>query len=314
MTNIVYKMTFLSRINDKTPPYYYIGMKSNCAIIDGKIVDNKGRIYKSSTRHIIMKELFKSEYPIIDILYESDDINLVSKKERELHIKYNVGRSTDYFNMTISPNSTFCMSGIGTFRHSLYPDVKKRLPVNDICVISGEYVGATKGYKPSRETLVKISKQMQGVNNPFYGKAHSNKTKEKISSKKIGKPHNKHWKYSANRDEVYIRLSNFNKGKVSIRNIITGENKRILKTEWDTMDKLIWQNISKNKITLKNNITGEIKSVNKNDIINYDLSIWANPNKDKKQPLFKCNYCNKEVGGKTNFNRWHNENCKHRGN
>lgn len=37
--NVVYKLSFTNRIKDLEPPYYYVGSKSNCRFVDGKILD-----------------------------------------------------------------------------------------------------------------------------------------------------------------------------------------------------------------------------------------------------------------------------------
>jgi hypothetical protein len=36
------------------------------------------------------------------------------------------------------------------------------------------------------------------------------------------------------------------------------------------------------------------------------------PNKGISAIKYTCQYCNKEVGGKSNFERWHGNNCKKR--
>lgn len=46
--NIVYKMSFIERIKNKTPPYYYIGSKTNCWFNGHQIVETKtGKYYWS---------------------------------------------------------------------------------------------------------------------------------------------------------------------------------------------------------------------------------------------------------------------------
>lgn len=37
---------------------------------------------------------------------------------------------------------------------------------------------------------------------------------------------------------------------------------------------------------------------------------YIHPNKGKKKPTYVCNYCNKEVGGRSNYERYHGDNCK----
>lgn len=67
--NLVYKMTFESRLKNKTPPYYYVGSKTNC-FFDGKnIIDEDGKIYKTSSKVKELKDSFLLESPKIEILY-----------------------------------------------------------------------------------------------------------------------------------------------------------------------------------------------------------------------------------------------------
>ena len=47
--NIVYKMTFLSRLENNTPPFYYIGMKTNCSFKDNIILGKNEKPYWSSS-------------------------------------------------------------------------------------------------------------------------------------------------------------------------------------------------------------------------------------------------------------------------
>lgn len=37
--NVVYKLSFINRINAKIPPYYYIGSKTNCTFDGTNIID-----------------------------------------------------------------------------------------------------------------------------------------------------------------------------------------------------------------------------------------------------------------------------------
>lgn len=136
--------------------------------------------------------------------------------------------------------------------------------------------------------ILALQKNMIGVGNHFYGKIHTEESRKKISI------NNKEW-YKKN-----------GKSKEQIENwILKVASKPASEKQKQTISQL-----SKNKVMLKNIETGEIKKVDKSEIWKYNLDEWKNP-AAINQRRDVCVYCGKEsVAG--NIKRWHNENCKER--
>ena len=153
-----------------------------------------------------------------------------------------------------------------------------------------------KGKTVSKETREKLSKSCQGRESAFKGKSHSDKSKEKLSIARKGKTNSpetvakilearKNYRHS---NETKQKISSSNKGKVVI---ITEETKK---------------KISK---SLKGRSNTWLKG---KPAPNRGVPHTEETVKKLKVPKSKyhCLYCNKTVGGKTNYNRWHGDNCK----
>lgn len=41
--NIIYKITFQHRLAQNIQPYYYIGSKTSCTVVEGVILNSKGK-------------------------------------------------------------------------------------------------------------------------------------------------------------------------------------------------------------------------------------------------------------------------------
>jgi len=120
---------------------------------------------------------------------------------------------------------------------------------------------------------------MKGEGNHFYGRRHSEETKEKIRQKKLGVKMSK---------EAKEKMSKVRKGRPK-----TNEHRRKIGR--------------KGLIMLKNFDTGESVRISKEEANKYDRSIWKNPATNQVKEV--CKYCGIE-STKGNINRWHNENCK----
>ena len=151
-------------------PNKYIGCKSNCRVIDGKMYGSRG-LYEGSSRDKTFKTLIKSGLPYkLHILgtFESYEEALVS--ERNIHIRYDVVASIEFFNKGIATISNYADPNYATYKHKNIDKIV-RLSRNHPQVLDGTWVGVTKGRKPPPEENKR--RGMIGENNPFFGKKHS---------------------------------------------------------------------------------------------------------------------------------------------
>ena len=124
-----------------------------------------------------------------------------------------------------------------------------------------------------------MKETMKGEGNHFYGRKHTEETKERIRQKQLGKKHTK---------ECREKMSKARKGVPK-----SEEHKRKIGRKGFTM--------------LKNFDTGEVIRISKEEADNYDRSIWKSPASIQKK--IACKYCGR-ISTVGNINRWHNDNCK----
>lgn len=133
--NIVYWLEFSQRIKNKTPPYFYIGSKHDCAFEDGVILDLKyssRKEYWSSSEQPDFLEALAIEKPIVKILSVCDNI---LDEEEWYHKHYDIPKSPLFFNKASA--------------HGNYGGAGERAP---------RY-----GMKNSKSTCEAISKAQSGV-------------------------------------------------------------------------------------------------------------------------------------------------------
>lgn len=177
--NIVYMIELLREEN----PRFYIGSKSNCSIVDGKILDKRGKIYIGSAKDKSLKEsiengcIFKLHVLGVFKKYEQALIY-----ERLVHIQNDVAASIRFFNRNIANENNFSNPDYATYKHSITGKIA-RLKRNHPDVLSKMWVGITSGQNQSDET--KRKKARYGPDNHFYGKKHTEQSKNK-AAKKIG--------------------------------------------------------------------------------------------------------------------------------
>ena len=153
-----------------------------------------------------------------------------------------------------------------------------------------------KGKTVSKETREKLSKSCQGRPSAFKGKTHSKEAKKKLSESHKGKvvspetvskilESRKHYRHS---EETKAKISSSNKGKTVF---LTEETK------------------AKISASLKGRVPtwlkgkpGHSKGKPRTEETKNKLRI--------AKPKFTCPQCGSVVGGQSNYNRWHGDNCK----
>lgn len=105
--DIVYWLTFTNRVQNKTPPYYYIGSKRNCTIVNGIIIDDKNHEYWSSCKQQRFVAALMLQKPSVKILHVCND---ALDEEEFYHRHYDVVKSKLFYNKAMAK---------GTFKSSL---------------------------------------------------------------------------------------------------------------------------------------------------------------------------------------------------
>jgi hypothetical protein len=153
-----------------------------------------------------------------------------------------------------------------------------------------------KGKIVSKETREKISRSCRGRSSSFKGKTHSIESRKKLSSAHKGKTissdtvnkileSRKHYRHSS---ETKEKISNGNKGKTVIHSIET-KNK-------------ISQTLRGRVPTWLKSKPGHSKGIPRSEETKDKLRV--------SKPKFTCPHCNKIIGGRSNYDRWHGDNCK----
>ena len=180
--NIVY----LIKVKRDTLPNKYIGSKSNCTVVDGKILDNRGKVYAGSSTDKQYKLLVEQHDNYeVQILAEFDNYNDALYAERDLQIRNDVVASPEFFNKAIAAISNYTDPSYATYKHVSSGKVA-RLKRDHPLVLSGEWVGVTKGVILTEEQRKKRGRS--GTENGFFGKTHTEETKLLIA-KIIGDAH-----------------------------------------------------------------------------------------------------------------------------
>jgi len=274
---------YLITLHRKELPNKYIGSKSNCEVRDNIIWNNKGKPYYTSSNNNDLKMWLKSKKPYsIEILQRFNSYSGVILAEALFQTKYDVVASPEFFNKSIANYSNFTDPSYATYKHSVTEKIA-RLPISHPKVLSKEWVGITHGIVYSDERRKKHSKSNSGKKNGFYGKQHSKDTKNKIGLANSTKKRTPEFK---------AMISLLFKGKCLSRS-----HKRKIGR--------------KGFMQLKSILTGESVRIRISDRHLYDESIWKNPYALAVKMKHTCPYCGISCTI-ANFNRWHNNNCKHK--
>ena len=142
------------------------------------------------------------------------------------------------------------------------------------CFTSRQYEKARTSHVDALRT------SMVGANNHFFGRKHTEETKQKIAKANTGE------KRTPEQIKSWVE-------KVAKKPKTTEHRAKISRPGF---------------VMLKNIETGECIRIDKQTAIGYNSNIWKNPS-SISQKRETCCYCGKEsVSG--NIKRWHNENCK----
>ena len=174
MSNIVYLMRF----HRTELPNLYIGSKSNCKVVDGKMYGSRG-LYEGSSRDPTFASLISSGigYDLI-VVGEFSNYDDALTAERAAHIRHDVVASPKFFNKSLALENTYSNPEYATYKHVATGKVARLLRSHPD-VVAGEWVGVTKGrIMPDSERGIR---SMPGAKNSFYGKSHDAATKSAIS-------------------------------------------------------------------------------------------------------------------------------------
>ena len=187
----IYKLTFLNRIEAETPPYYYIGSKTNYSYVNGVILDKTGKPYFGSSKWKSYKDIVANSKIKTEILKEFFNI-----KTKDLMIEEGIFQrsvkaktSVEYFNLEYadsSKNNNYTNPDYATYKHHLTGKTIRLLRTAPE-VLSGEFVGVTKNRKMSTEEKRRRSESNKGEKNGFYGKKHKQSSKDAVSIANSGR-------------------------------------------------------------------------------------------------------------------------------
>lgn len=154
-----------------------------------------------------------------------------------------------------------------------------------------------KGKTVSKETREKLSKSCIGRSSAFKGKTHSDEAKQKLSTAHKGKTTSpetvakilesrKHYRHS---EETKRKIGQSQKGKTVV---VSAESRKKMSDakKGKTPTWLV------GKPAHNRGVSHSAETVSKMQI---------------PKPKFTCPHCNSIVGGQSNYNRWHGDNCKH---
>lgn len=151
--DIIYKITFKDRVKNMTPPYYYIGSKSNCDFIDGVIFSKDGSEYWGSSRYSGYP--YNTQGATVEVLVDMSgcEYNELIQAEFNIQADNNVVKSEEYFNLAFAAKNTFSEPGYAVYRHKDDPNKIIRLKTDDELIESGEYIHINTGISKSEETI-----------------------------------------------------------------------------------------------------------------------------------------------------------------
>jgi hypothetical protein len=253
--HLVYKITLEKRKQEGIMPFLYIGSKSNALFENGTILDKNKTPYYGSSSYKDYQEIVESDRVTVEIIKEFEKYVDALNFESALQKSLDVVADPSFFNLSIATINNFTDPNYATYKH-VKTGKTVRLERNHPMVISGDYVGVSKGTILSEEDKKKRSRS--GNQNGFYGKTHSPETVNKILESRDKT-------YTENPERfLEIREKMSKTAKKTFAGVPKSEDHK----------KKIGR---KGLVMLKNKITGKTIRVPRDDRGNYDKEIWSNP-------------------------------------
>ena len=287
---IVYKIIFNDRISNKTPPYYYIGSKSNCSYKNGVIYDKNSKPYFGSCKSKLFLNSLKEENNLNSIiLFETDNFHFMLELERKTQIENNVVLSVDFFNAAIATSKNNLTNPDYTTCRSLSTGKIARIHKDDVDGV--EWSGVTKNktwYNNGKinkllhqeDVDINWNKGRCDYEYDLSSNFHKNTDKEKVIAKSVEtrKRNNNYVAYNKgskglqkHSEETKLKMSDERKGKGINTTIYSWSHPHHGIEELSQYDLYTKYNLSQSQISSL--VSGRIKS-------------------HKKWKLIKCNYPN----------------------
>lgn len=257
------------------------------SIIDRAVSRDLSKEIYTERHHIIPKSLGGSNDP-------TNLVKLTAKEHRLAHILLP--------RMTINPAHTKSMwyavwMMLRTKNKNQQRNVSKGSAFNLAKIeVAKNSSQLHKGKTVSKETREKLSKSCAGRTSAFKGKTHSAEAKQKLSAARKGKitspetvakilDSRKHYRHS---EETKQKIGQSQKGKT----VVVSEKSRKKMSDAKKGKTPTWL---VGKPAHNRGVPHSAETVAKLRI---------------PKPKFTCPHCNSVIGGQSNYNRWHGNNCK----
>lgn len=168
---------------------YYVGRHSTTNLADGYY--GSGKWVRS------IKDKSQLERKILGYYDTEDDLHIAEEMLIAEHINNH---------NCMNFNNRSCGFATGSLNPNTTPEARKRLSER----VSGDNNPMKRGH--SQESRLKISAAMKGENNPFYGKTHSNKTREILRLAQIGTKHSEETRAKYRQNHADGKYNHLNRG------------------------------------------------------------------------------------------------------
>lgn len=250
--NIVYKLTNLTKLKSNQPPYFYIGSKTNCKFQNNLIYTSTNKVYKTSSKCIILKNDIENNHEFIyEILYIQDknDEKSITEYEKIEQLK----NSKDDWNLLFY-NKSYASGKFTTYGYANYHYGDNKLislPINHIDVLSKKAIAQNKNKKASLETLQKLKLRPHANKTHNWSIIQKNAKKPENTENYKGPKSEQHKKNISlckmKKVDMYDLSMNFIKTFTSIdeARILTGTNRNCIRACCNkilkTSNKQIWR-------------------------------------------------------------------------